>query len=145
MINGKHYDWEEMIINLPSGVAFTITDISYKDSREVEEVYGKGSNPTGYGSGNYQCDGSFTIKRDEQTLFETAINLLGKGNGFYRHPPFPITVSYGDGVNPLETDVLPACLLTGRDLNPKQGDKSIEVKYDFKCIEPLIANGVAAN
>ena len=39
------------------GLALVVQEISYDDEQEMEESYGKGSKPRGYGKGNYKARG----------------------------------------------------------------------------------------
>lgn len=53
-INGRQYDWEDISVALPSGVAVGITEIKYTDGQGAEARYGKGAIPRGYGRTNYE-------------------------------------------------------------------------------------------
>lgn len=52
-VNGKAYDWGDVDLKIP-GLNIQVQEISYDDELEIEEVYGSGSKPRGYGTGNYK-------------------------------------------------------------------------------------------
>lgn len=140
-VNGKVFDWTDISINLPHGLAIFITDISYKGSLEIEEVYGKGGKPQGWGRGNYKGEGSMTLIREEYDKLVEWIS--GQGSSILQCDPFPITVSYSDYDSELVTDTLHDCKLKDDiEINPKQGDKKIEVKLNFAILKGIEYNGV---
>lgn len=63
-VNGKAYDWGDVDIKLP-GLALQVQEISYDDEQEMEETYGKGSKPRGFGTGNYKASGKMSLLRDD--------------------------------------------------------------------------------
>ena len=113
MINGKLFDWESVTIVLPSGVSIGISEINYSDERPIEERYGKGSTPRGYGRKNYKASGSMTLDREEANLLQLAL-----GGSFYSALLlFPIVVAYAVESQPPITDSLPACKITKIDVS----------------------------
>lgn len=68
-VNGKAYDWGDVDLKIP-GLNIQVQEISYDDELEIEEVYGSGSKPRGYGTGNYKDkvitlgDVSVTVERE---------------------------------------------------------------------------------
>lgn len=139
-INGNFYDWESVSVQLPSGQSVGLTDISYNDERGVEERYGKGSVPRGYGRKNYKASGSATMDRDE---FEALRKELG--GSVYKTKPFTIVVSYANDDQPAVTDTLPDCKITKADTSAKQDDDNAgAMKVDFKIFSPIKWNGTPA-
>lgn len=138
-INGNMYDWESVEIQLPSGVAVGVTDISYNDERGIEARYGKGSIPRAYGRKNYKASGNMTLDRDEAERLRTNLG------GYYTKTPFPVTVSYANHDQATITDTLPDCMITKADTSAKQEeDNTGVVKLDFIILSPIKWNGVAA-
>lgn len=145
MINGKRYAWEDISISAPEGTIIDITEINYSDKKEIDEIYGKGSNPVGYGQGNYSAEGKMKIRREEHLRLTAALLQQG-ANSIYQHTPFPITVSYANNDQPIPiTDTLRACKLIETSNGPKQGDKSVELELSFKILGGILWNGVEAN
>ena len=139
-INGNQYDWESVSINLPSGEAVGITEINYNDERPVEERFGKGSKPRGFGRKNYKASGSMTLDRDEANRLQDAL-----GGSFYKGNPFNITVEYANDDQPAITDVLPDCKITKTDTSAKQDeDNAGQMKFDLKILSPIKWNGKEA-
>lgn len=132
-INGIQYDWESVEIQLPSGIAIGLTEITYNDEQSIDPRYGKGSIPRGYGRGNYKAGGSMTMDLDE---YERLKNELG--GSVYQADPFVIVVSYGNDDQPTVTDTLPDVKITKTDTSAKQGEtKAGERKLDFTPLSPI--------
>ena len=139
-INGNHYDWESIDVQLPSGVSVGLTEISYTDERPVEPRYGKGGKPRGYGRKNYKASASATMDRDEFERLRSAL-----GGSVYKAGPFPVVVSYANNDQPTVTDTLPACMITKSDTSAKQDDDNAgAVKVDLTVLDPIKWNGVEA-
>ena len=139
-INGNHYDWESVEIQLPNGVAVGITEISYSDERSIEPRYGKGAVPRGYGRKNYKASGSMSLDKDE---FERLRENLG--GSVYNPTPFSIIVSYANYDQPTVTDTLQDCKITKTDTSAKQDDDNAgAVKLDFVILSPIRWNGAEA-
>lgn len=144
MINGKKYSWEDTTITLPHGVLIGVQDIDYSDKKEIEAVYGKGSNPVGYSEGNYSAEGKVTLLKDEYYK----LNDYAKSQstrGFYGLKPFPITVSYADEEGKTKTDTLPSCKFKERKNNPKQGDRGLTTELGIVILDPIEIDGLTAN
>jgi len=131
-VNGNLYDWESIEVQLPNGVAIGITNIDYDDERPIEERYGKGSKPRGFGRKNYKASGKMELDLDEAERLRVAL-----GGSVYGGE-FPIVVSYATTGLPTITDTLPQCKITKTGTGGKQGDDNVgQRKYDFKIITPI--------
>lgn len=140
MVNGKRYDWQDITILLPSGIAVDITDISYSDSQTVTARYGKGGIPRGYSRGNYEASGSMTIDLEEWEKLK--LTLLPS---IYDHLPFDITVSYAENHVPVVTDVLPQVKLIKIDTSNSQGNENAGAKkLEFVILKPIKYNFIPA-
>jgi len=139
-INGQLYDWESMEIQLPGGVVIGINNIDYDDERPIEERYGKGSTPRGYGRKNYKATAKMELDLDEADRLQAAL-----GGSVYNSLPFPIVVSYAPEGLPVITDVLPSCKIVKTSSGGKQGDDNVgQRKYDLKLLDPILWGGVPA-
>ena len=137
MINGSLYDWESVEIRLPNGIAIGITNIDYDDERPIEERYGKGSRPRGYGRKNYKASAKMEIDIDAAELLAAGL-AVSAGGGIYDAMPFPIVVAYAPEGQPIITDVLPLCKIVKTSSGAKQGDDNVGVrKYDLKVLAPI--------
>lgn len=143
MINGKKYSWEDISVILPYGEIIGFQNIEYSDGLEIDPVYGKGSNPQGYGVGNYSAEGKVTLLKDEHDRFVEYAKKRGKS--LYRLPPFTITVSYANEDQPTKTDVLKACKIVKVSQSGGQGDKELKVEYELKILGGIHRDGLAPN
>jgi hypothetical protein len=133
MINGKRYAWEDVVINLPSGVAIDIQSISYKDARATRRVFGKGARARGYSQGNYTASGTAVLRREE---YERLAARAG-GQGIYGMKPFTITVSYANDEEPTITDVLQSVKWTERESGAEQDAEGINVTINFEVLDDI--------
>jgi hypothetical protein len=139
-INGNYYDWESIEIQLPSGIAIGITEISYSDEKGVEARYGKGSVPRGYGRKNYSASGSMVLDKDEAERLRAVL-----GGSVYKAVPFPIIVSYSNADQPVIVDTLPDVKITKADTSAKQDDDNAGAQtFDFVILSPIKWGGRAA-
>ena len=138
MINGSLYDWESVEIMLPGGIAIGITNIDYDDERPIEERYGKGSQPRGYGRKNYKASAKMEIDIDAAEMLAAALAASG-GGGIYDSAPFPIIICYAPTGQPIITDMLPLCKIVKTSSGAKQGDDNVGTrKYDLKILSPIV-------
>lgn len=142
-INGRQYDWEDITVTMPHGEAVGITEIKYKDGQSITARYGKGAVPRGYGRGNYEASGSFTMDRDE---WERLKLVLSVGGGIYDHEPFTIIVNYANNDMGNIIDVLKSCKITSFDGGGgSQGDDNASpIACEISILEPILWNGIAA-
>ncbi|MCL6612630.1 MAG: hypothetical protein K6T66_13935 [Peptococcaceae bacterium] len=143
MINGKSYSWEDISVVMPHGEMVNFLNVDYSDGKEIEPTYGKGSNPTGYGTGNYSAEGKLTLKKEEHDKF---VDWAKKQNkSLYRLPPFPVTVSYANEDQPTKTDILKSCKIVKVSQSGGQGDKELKVEYEIKILDGIWRDGLPPN
>ncbi|BCS54561.1 hypothetical protein [Geobacter sp. SVR] len=139
-VNGNLYDWESIEVQLPSGICIGITNIDYDDERPIEERYGKGNVPRGFGRKNYKASAKMELDLDEAERLRMAL-----GGSLYDGLPFPIVVSYASEGLPIVTDILPACKITKTSTGGKQGDDNVGArKLDLKVLAPIQWGGASA-
>ncbi|MDR3561906.1 MAG: hypothetical protein P4N59_10795 [Negativicutes bacterium] len=143
MINGKRYAWEDITINFPHGVMIDIQNVEYSDKKDFEPIYGKGSNPQGYGAGNYSAEGKADLLKEEFNRLKDY--AAGQAKSLYRLPPFPVTVSYADDEGNIKSDKLQSCLIKDVKHSAKQGDKSMVVPISFLILDGIEYDGFPAN
>ena len=81
----------------------------------------------GYGTGKYTAKCSITLYTEEWNAIQSA---LPPGFMLSDIKPFPIIVEYEyDLVK--RTDIIPYCIIPGRGVAVKQGDKIISYKSDL--------------
>ena len=79
-VNGQTYSWGDVDVKIP-GLVLVVQEISYDDEQDMEESYGKGLKPRGYGVGNYKSSGKITMLRDDYD--DLLAYCKAKGVSFY--------------------------------------------------------------
>lgn len=138
-VNGKAYDWGDVDIKLP-GLALQVQEISYDDEQEMEETYGRGSRPRGFGTGNYKASGKMTLLRDDYDDF--LAYCKARGMAFYKTEISSIVVSYANEGGRTIIDELKTVKLVKRSNKAAQGDKSLTVDIDLMIVGGIIQDGV---
>lgn len=93
-VNGKNYDWGDVDVKFP-GLVLVVQEISYDDEQDMEESYGRGYKPRGFGKGNYKASGKLSMLRDD---YEDLLAFCkARGVSFYDLELPSIVVSYGGG------------------------------------------------
>lgn len=139
MINGKVYDWSDVDIKLP-GLNLQTQEISYDDELEKELVYGKGSRPRGYGTGNYKSEGKISLLRDD---YDKLLDYCkSKKIPFYKLVIPKIVVSYANAGDRTRSDILNTVTFTKKSKKVAQGDKSIKVDLDIIIVNGIEYDGV---
>ena len=80
-VNGQTYGWGDVDVKIP-GLVLVVQEISYDDEQEMEESYGKGYRPRGYGKGNYKASGKMSMLRDDYD--DVLAYCKAKGIGAYQ-------------------------------------------------------------
>ena len=88
-INGRMYSYSDLVIQVAGVALTTVTDISYEENPNFENVTGAGGEPVGYGKGNTEYTGSITIKADELR----ALAQAAPGKRLQNVPLFDVLVS----------------------------------------------------
>lgn len=138
-VNGKAYDWGDVDIKLP-GLAPQVQEISYDDEQDMEEVYGKGVKPRGYGTGNYKASGKITLLRDDYN--DLLAYCKAQGKPFYKMEIPSIVVSYASEGDRTRSDELKKVKFVKRSNKAAQGDKSLTVDIDLMIVGGIIQDGV---
>ena len=141
IINGKSYDWSDVAVKLP-GLEIEVQEISYDDELEKEAVYGKGSSPRGYGTGNYKASGKISFLKDD---FDDLVNYCKQQDvSLYKLVIPKITVSYANLSQRTTTDELDSVTFTKTSHKDAQGDKSLKVDMDFIIVNGITRDGLKA-
>lgn len=138
-VNGKAYDWGDVDLKIP-GLNLQVQEISYNDEQEMEETYGYGSKPRGYGTGNYKASGKISLLRDDYDDLLTYCKQ--KGLAFFKIELPSIIVAYASEGARTKIDELKKVKFTKRDNKASQGDKSLTVDIDLMIIGGIIQDGV---
>lgn len=138
-VNGKAYDWGDVDVKLP-GLVLEVQEISYDDEQDMEEVYGRGNKPRGFGTGNYKASGKIALLRDD---YDALLDYCkASGLPFYGMEIPSIVVSYANAGARTKIDELKRVKFTKRANKAAQGDKSLTVDIDLMIIGGIIQDGV---
>lgn len=138
-VNGKAYDWSDVDVKFP-GLVVNVQEISYDDEQEMEEVYGRGNKPRGYGTGNYKASGKVSMLRDDYDDFLAFCK--SKGVPFFGLEIPSIVVSYANAGERTRIDELRKVKITKRSNKASQGDKSLAVDLDLMIVGGIVQDGV---
>ena len=89
LINGKAYEFADVLVLLFGRLLTGITAINYEDSADIQLHHGNNGDPVSYTKGNKTRSGSITLEMVEVE----AIQRASTTGLLYDIPPFPITVS----------------------------------------------------
>lgn len=138
-VNGKAYDWGDVDVKIP-GLVLEVQEIDYDDEFDMEETYGKGNKPRGYGTGNYKSSGKITVLRDD---YEALLAYCkAKGIPFYKLYIPSVVVSYANEGDRTRIDELRKVKFSKRSNKAAQGDKSIKVDMDMMIFGGIVQDGV---
>lgn len=125
---GSLQGWNNATVNIMGRDVEGITTLSYKDSEEIENIYGAGKYPVGRGSGNYQAEASISLLKEEYDAIQSA---LPPGKRLSDIAPFDITVEYALPDGRVLKDRIRNCQFTGRGVESNQNDKSMSYQSDL--------------
>ena len=126
-INGKLYDWADIVTTI-AGVPVTgIVAIEYSDDQEVEVKYGAGRYPVGYGKGRIKPSAKITLYQEEVE----AIQAQSVNGRLQDIAPFNINVTYMPDSGIVKTDKLRNCMFKNNKRTWKEGDTGKTVELDL--------------
>lgn len=139
-VNGICYGWGDVDVKVP-GLNLVVREISYDDEQEMEESYGKGYMPRGYGLGNYKGSGKMSMLRDD---YDAVLDFCkAKNIPFYGMEIPSMVVSYANPGGRTRIDELKKVKFIKRSHKAAQGDKSLSVDIDFMVVGGITEDGVA--
>lgn len=126
-VNGKLYDWADVVVVI-AGVPITgITGIEYKDDQDVKNNYGAGRYPVGYTKGRITATGKISLYQEEVE----AIQKQSVNGRLQDIAPFDIIVSYMPDSGIVKTDKLRNCMFKTNGRSWKEGDGGQVVDLDL--------------
>ena len=138
-VNGISYGWGDVDVKIP-GLNLVVQEISYDDEQEMEESYGKGSKPRGYGKGNYKASGKMSMHRDD---FDDVLDYCkATGKPFYGVEFPSVVVSYANPGGRTRIDELKRVVFVKRSHKAAQGDKTLSVDIDLMIVGGIVEDGV---
>ena len=126
-VNGKSYDWADIVLVI-AGVPVTgITGIEYKDDQDIVTKYGAGRYPVGFAKGRITSTGKITLYQEEVEAMQRQ-SLTGRLQDI---APFDIIVSYLPDTGIVSIDKLRNCMFKNNGRGWKEGDTGQEVEIDL--------------
>ena len=126
-VNGKLYDWADIVLVI-AGVPVTgITGIEYKDEQDIVTKYGAGRYPVGFAKGRITSTGKITLYQEEVEAMQRQ-SLTGRLQDI---APFDIIVSYLPDTGIVSIDKLRNCMFKNNGRGWKEGDTGQEVEIDL--------------
>lgn len=138
-VNGISYGWGDVDIKMP-GLNLVVQEISYDDEQAMEESYGKGNKPRGYGKGNYKASGKMSMHRDD---YDDVLDYCkAKGIPFYGVELPSVIVSYANPGSRTRIDELKRVVFVKRSHKAAQGDKTLSIDIDLMIVGGIVEDGV---
>lgn len=126
-VNGKLYDWADIVVAI-AGVPVTgITGIEYKDDQDIVTKYGAGRYPVGYAKGRITSTAKITLYQEEVEAIQKQ-TLNGRIQDI---APFDIIVTYLPDTGIVHVDKLRNCQFKNNGRGWKEGDTGQEVEIDL--------------
>jgi len=127
LINGKAYEWADIIVNILGNPVFGITAVEYGETQQMENIYAAGSQPIRRGYGRVEMNAKITMLMESlEPLQDAAPN--GKLNQI---PEFDLVVTYLDTNLVTRTHILRNCRFMNNARVVAEGDTSIPVELDL--------------
>jgi hypothetical protein len=139
LINNVEYGWSSITLSIGGLVIKGITNISYSENQQAENIYGAGGRPVSRGVGNREATASITIHKSEYFALQKAAKAKGY-ESILDLPFFDVTVIYQPVVGSVSftKDVIKNSQFITANAEASQGDLAIEVTLDIVCSHILL-------
>jgi hypothetical protein len=127
LINGKSYEWADIIVNVLSQPIIGITNIEYEEKQGMENIYGAGRFPVSRGYGKIEPTAKMTILMEELENIQS-VAPLGRIQDI---PEFDIVVMYVDSALVTRKHVLKNVRFMNNKRASSSGDTSIPVELEL--------------
>jgi hypothetical protein len=127
LINGKSYEWADIIVNVLSQPIIGITNIEYEEKQGMENIYGAGRFPVSRGYGKIEPTAKMTILMEE---LENIQSVAPQGR-IQDIPEFDIVVMYVDSALVTRKHVLKNVRFMNNKRASSSGDTSIPVELEL--------------
>lgn len=119
---GTMQGWNAITVNLMGRDVEGISQLSYNDSMEKENVHGAGAYPVGRSRGNYTAEASMSLYKEEIDALKASLPI---GKRMVDIAPFDIVVEYENDNGVIFKDVIRNCEFTNDGVEVSQGDGTI--------------------
>ena len=130
LVNGKSYEWSNIVMNVLGVPIVGVTNIEYKDAQEMENIYGAGAHPVSRGHGKNVPEAKITLLMEEVE----ALQVVAPNGRLQNIPEFDITVSFVDAQLNVVTHAIRNVRFMENGRTSSTGDTSIPVEMPLKCL-----------
>jgi hypothetical protein len=126
LINGKSYDYTQIVFNIFGVAVAGISSISYKEEQDKTNNFGTGNRPVSRGQGPIDASGSIELSmNDVEALRDVAPN-----GSLLQLPMSDITITFGN-TQKVVTHVLKNVEFKSDGVEASQGDTDIKMSFDL--------------
>jgi hypothetical protein len=127
LINGKSFEWADIIVNVLGLPIIGITNIEYEEKQGMENIYGAGRFPVSRGYGKIEPTAKMTILMEELENIQT----VAPQGRIQDIPEFDIVVMYVDPALVTRKHVLKNVRFMNNKRASSSGDTSIPVELEL--------------
>lgn len=127
LVNGKSYEWADIIVNILGTPVVGITAIEYEERQGMENIYGAGRFPVSRGYGKVEPTAKITLLMEEVQ----AIMSVAPNGRIQDIPEFDISVVYIDSALTTVKHKLRNVRFMNNPRTSASGDTSIPVEIDL--------------
>jgi len=127
LINGKSYEWADIVVNVLGLPIIGITNIEYEEKQAMENIYGAGRLPVSRGYGKIEPTAKMTLLMEELENIQS-VAPLGRIQDI---PEFDIIVMYLDSALVTRKHVLKNVRFMNNKRSASNGDTSIPVELEL--------------
>jgi hypothetical protein len=127
LINGKSYEWADIVVNVLGKPIVGITNIEYEEKQNMENIYGAGRFPVSRGYGKVEPTAKMTILMEELENIQS-VAPLGRIQDI---PEFDIVVMYLDAALVTRKHILKNVRFMNNKRASSSGDTSIPVELEL--------------
>lgn len=127
LINGKSYEWSDIVINILGQPFAGVSSIEYEDMQEMENVMGAGNRVVSRVYKNFVPTAKVTLYMEELE----AIQAIAPQGVIQRIPEFDITVAFIDVAIPIRVHTIKNCRFKNNTRKVAQGDGAIGVELEL--------------
>ena len=149
VLNANYFSWSSVEIRLFTPFPFTfagVKSLNYSDNLSRKLVHGTVAVPIGVTKGKYEAKGEIELWLPQANLMITSMGLG------WRQIPITIVASYiSDGPfglpaaglpQPVITDTISGCYLTGLDAAQAESDDPLSRKFGLTISNQILWNGL---
>ena len=128
LINGRSYDWSQIIATIAGVPVAGITSISYSEERTVDENFGAGSRPVSRGFGNIESSATIGLHMTEIERLQAA----APNRNLMEIPEFDVTVSFATTEGSIPANhTIKNCRFKNNSRDMSQGDTSVSADLEL--------------